>query len=77
MDHRFKEGNINAEGAVSYCRIEAGTDEASNEDERAEEKSIQEQFRWETLAVPVAGLRCQLRVGRTKGTPRAWLTPRD
>mgnify|MGYP007134504888 CR=1 FL=1 len=51
MDHGFKEGDINAEGAVSYCRIEAGTDEASDEGERAEEKSIQEQFRWETLAL--------------------------
>lgn len=77
VEHGFKEGNINAEGAASYCRIEAGTDEASDEDERAEKKSIQERFGWETLAVLVAGPRCQPRAGRTTGTPSAWLSPRD
>lgn len=39
VKHGFTEGNINAEGAASYCRIEAGTDEALDEDERAEKKS--------------------------------------
>lgn len=62
---------------MSYRRIEAGTNEASDELERAEEKSVQELFRWEALAVPVAGPRCQLRVRRIMGTPRAWLSPRD
>lgn len=57
------------ESSKAIAKAEVGTDEASDEEERAKEKAIQELFRWETPGILVEGPLCRLRMGRTTGTP--------